>query len=457
MLRAIFYARFHPRRGPAVIHQHPPESVIHPSGRANGLLNFSNITSYIIPSYELCNQPLSICTGGYRVLGYPVSLEDERYELTERNRFTFNVCFVLTEDPTPWQQVVSKTASFFIALEESAGILQAEEQLHGLKWAGDDGYPAAGVGKVYELLQSTFSQLNRYGETCVRVNDIHVLNLRLAASISTVRKVNEWEVPLLIRALPNDNEWTWDLALKQMLVHIDGVNHVQRIAELADVEVSLVAKVVQELLRHQRVMLLDIFHFQAVYILTEDFAWFVKDEGMKDECARYVTTGTAVSPPSLVELYSDLGPGITVKDFYIAHERQLNQIDIRRFITFGVVKGFIRRVHKMAFSLRSQEVANGSAPSNESPTKTVSSLGLGVERDQAWKRAAFSSGWTTPPTESRPTTAVEIEKLPVQDAELLRFLDGKHCLDEACVSLHLTEKQVLEKVRTHGDFVVLSK
>ena len=69
------------------------------------------------------------------MLGFPVSLEDSKYE---RNRFTFNVCFVLDEYEShlSWEKVVQKTALFFQCMEEENGILSAEEQLEGLKWAG---------------------------------------------------------------------------------------------------------------------------------------------------------------------------------------------------------------------------------------------------------------------------------------------------------------------------------
>ena len=66
------------------------------------------------------------------MLGFPISLEDSKYE---RNRFTFNVCFVLDEYEQgigSWEQVVKKTAEFFRRIEEDDGILQAEEDAEGI-------------------------------------------------------------------------------------------------------------------------------------------------------------------------------------------------------------------------------------------------------------------------------------------------------------------------------------
>jgi len=120
MLKALFYARFHPEKGPSVIEQYPEHSVAsrldtNTSGK-EALFAFSDISTYIIPPYDLCDRPLSVCINGYRVLGFPVSLEDAKYE---RNRFTFNVCFVLGEnaDVAGWEPVMRKTVSFFRSLE----------------------------------------------------------------------------------------------------------------------------------------------------------------------------------------------------------------------------------------------------------------------------------------------------------------------------------------------------
>jgi hypothetical protein len=473
MLKAIFYARFHPERGPSVVHQYPKASIITKTDQAS-LLDFSSISSYVIPAYELCDRPLAVCTDGLRILGFPVSLEDEKYE---RNRFTYNVCFVIEEaaDPKLWDRVVSKTAAFFTDLEIAEGLLQAEERLDGLNWAGDEHYPAEDIGIVFPLLESIFAELNAYEETCVRVTSSQVLNLRLTAPPRVASSVVAWNVPLLIRSLPAADEWTCDLALLQIQPHIDGVNHIAKIAELADVEVKLVVKTVRELLFHKRVTLLDIFHFHGIYALTADFAWFARDDPMQDECSRYIAKQTSnnddslTSGKTLVALYRDLNPGTSVKDFYLSHEAQLLHIDIRRFITFGVLKGFLRRLHKYALSVESNSIPARKSLSNGSSTKEEQSLAIAAERDRAWRKAAFSSGWATPPTEADADTregntarnrialAVDDENAADDFEQVRQYLDGQHCFDEICVALRLSERQFLERIRGHSEVVLFNK
>ncbi|KAI7171806.1 hypothetical protein KC316_g5679 [Hortaea werneckii] len=483
MLKAVFYARFHPERGPSVIHQAPNGSIVQHTHEHSlsidkpPLLNFSDISAYIIPPYELCDQSLSICTNGHRVLGFPISIEDAKYD---RNRFTFNVCFVLDEeiDSRPLEQAVKKTAAFFRSLEEDNGLLQAEESLEKLKSAGKEGYPAEDVGIVHYLLESLLMDLNGYGETCIRIDDVNILNLRLTEQRPPPAKVRAWDVPLLIRSLPSPEEWTWDLTLQRIHSHLNGVNHVQRIAELADVELRLVKRAVRELLFYDLVKLLDIYHYQAIYTPTADFAYFVKTQAMLDECSQYVTTEAGqqqVDVETIVDLYRSLSPGLPLRDFVLAHEAKLKHLDIRRLITYGVIKGFLRRVHKYALAISSNIPQSQSVPSfpGASPSKGLPRSNEDVVRelDRAWRKAALSSGWSTPPSEppqmashDEATTHGSVEstedvKQREVDEKLRGFLDGMHCLDEVCIAVCMSEKKVLERLRSgrFGEVIIFNK
>ena len=60
----------------------------------------------------------------------------------------------------------------------------------------------------------------------------------------------------------------WDLTTQQILVHIDGVLHVKRIANEAGVDSSLVKAAIQNLLYHRVVALVPIFLYSNTYCLT---------------------------------------------------------------------------------------------------------------------------------------------------------------------------------------------
>ncbi|EME46132.1 hypothetical protein DOTSEDRAFT_70211 [Dothistroma septosporum NZE10] len=485
MLRAIFYARFHPERGPSVIHQYPPSSIVSTSRPNDTLIEWSGISGYVIPPYDICNQPLSICVDRRRILAFPVSLEHEDYH---RNRFTFNICYVLDEDAdaTPWEQIVRKTARFLTAAEDDHCFLQQEEKFAGLKWAGEEGYPVEGIGQLHGLLRDVFEGLVTYGECSVRINAANVLNLRLEAERPTPTKVRAWHVPLIIRELQSREVWTWDLTLNRIHTHIDGVKHVQKIAELADVELRLVKRAVKELVYHDRALLLDIFHFQAIYACTDTITVLLEDEELQDECRYYIanspdaSTATpdgkemdkdvALSREDVVELYTLLYPGLQVHGFYKAHKEKLANIDIRRFITFGIIKGFLRRVHKFAFALEPQHSISQLAEkkrsgSSTSKSKPRSSEDAAVrEYDRAWRRAALTSGWATPPSAPPPTSFGKSYKSAdrvrsEEDERLRSYLDGEHCMDQICVEMHMSERKVCERLRSKrmGDVVLFNK
>jgi hypothetical protein len=503
MLKSIFYARFHPERGPDILHQHPPgcistrsstsasgiglaSSIASSSADGFSLLPFSSVSAHVIPPHELSNRSLGICTRGFRVLGWPVSLEGEGYE---RNRFVFNVGFVVEEedgdgdgdmDTGYWEGVVAKMARFMrgLEVEGEGGVLRREEKESDERVArGDEEDRHEGL--VERVLREVFEQLNRYAECSVWVSATQVLNLRLERkNISSVGretvlqrgklKVRAWNVPLLVRALPEQEGWTWDLVLEKVHPFIDGVNHVKKIARLADVDLKLVRKAVTELVLHERVILLDIFHFQAVYVLTSDFALFAGNVEVIDECGEYV----AINPKdgmfasvldkqtiedcsgtpdraTILELYSILKPGLCVADFCLAHQNQLANIDVRRFITFGVIKGFLKRMHKYALAL-------------DPPDMQITSESTAIDLDKAWRKAALSSGWATPPTDLvslQEKLETEEERARQEGAKLVRYLDGRHCLDQICMEMGMHEKEVVEKIKSgkFGEVVVFCR
>lgn len=510
MLKSIFYARFHPERGPDVLHQVPEGSVSRASSSSSesaavavntstissathipsltttttpALVPFSSLSAYLIPPHELSNRPLAICAEGQRVLGFPISIEGEGYE---RNRFVCNVCFVVDEqeeDVEGWQRIVRKTAAFMRALEAegTGGVLRGEERVVDEAVERGEDPPQDGEGDflvVRWILKEIFEQMNAYGECCVRVSSTQVLNLRLERrmerEMARPTKVKAWDVPLIVRELPDPASWTWDLVLEQIHPYIDGINHVKRIARLADVDLRLVKKAIRELVAHQRAIVLDIFHFQAIYALTGDFTLFVNDLKSVDECRSYVAIDPKESifasilakdvlsstPPipdrtTLIDLYSVLKPGLSVADFCLAHQDLLANIDIRRFITFGVIKGFLRRMHKFALALDPPELPS---------TPAVAQQQAGTDLDKAWRKAALSSGWATPPAadgvgELQARLETEEGKEREERAILGRCLDGKTCLDNICLEMGMEENKVMEKIRSgvFGEVIVFCK
>ena len=118
----------------------------------------------------------------------------------------------------------------------------------------------------------------------------------------------------------------------------------------------------------------------------------------------------ALDGTRLVELYCSLRQGQSVKNWCEEHAELLGVVDLRRFFTFGVIKGFLYRVHKYA-------VATGS---------TASLNAMGGKRVK--------------------------EKLY---GELEKFLDGNHCFDEICTELMISERELQGRLKGIGDVQII--
>lgn len=93
---------------------------------------------------------------------------------------------------------------------------------------------------------------------------------------------------------------------------------------------------------------MDIFQHSNMYTLKPSISRLASDETVMLECATYVTRpGYAKSSwPALLRLYSKLLPGVTVHDWTEQNKIAALGIDPRRFVSFGIIKGFLRRIHR---------------------------------------------------------------------------------------------------------------
>lgn len=112
---AIFYAIFDPHKGAEILVQSPDEAITPPS--SSSLFDFGSFSESIIPKKELCNKLINFCTpSGYRIVGYPVHIPDQKYE---RNFLIYNLAFVFQElgEIGSYIPVVERLALTFKQLE----------------------------------------------------------------------------------------------------------------------------------------------------------------------------------------------------------------------------------------------------------------------------------------------------------------------------------------------------
>lgn len=229
--------------------------------------------------------------------------------------------------------------------------------------------------------------------------------------------VKSWQVPVSKINLLKRMDDTWDLTLAKVTKCIDGICDVQRIANESIVSVDLVKAALQHLLYYDTILMVDMFFFNNIYAPNSFIQEFVtnKDE-IQEECLNYVCIcGPLIDKYYLTRLYTSLAPGRTLIDWLKFHTKEgfrvLDYIDIRRFIQFGIIKGFLYRVHTYAVS--SQHI------SSHFPRKNSQTF----DKNEA----------------------------------LDKYTDGCHCFDQITTEMNLTHAQILEKFREYprGDIEII--
>ena len=140
----------------------------------------------------------------------------------------------------------------------------------------------------------------------------------------------------------------WDLTMQRIVPHIDGINSVRRISELADADYKLTKKSISHLLYYGCLIMVDVFQFSAIYACTAEISSFMTDYAMQEECVNYIAAAESQKPKAVevAQLYCSLSQGVTLKKWCMENALRLRGVDLRRLIAFGVVKGFVYRVHK---------------------------------------------------------------------------------------------------------------
>lgn len=280
------------------------------------------------------------------------------------------------------------------------------------------------------------------------------------------------------------------------------------ISILADTDFSLTCRAIRHLLYYGCLILLDIFSFSSIYAPTAQFSLTIaSDEAMQQECGRYVNTTFAPSttstnplstsqtnpprvdphdpwpptdntadptsePPiidgvSIVELYASLKQGQSLKQWYVQHSRDLACIDLRRFITFGIIKGFLYRVHKYAYATGLPAPPLKSTPTHTPLPGSIATTPHTRSSSRARPAAApntpstaSSVGDDAPVSAGRPRSVCsEDEAEEVVDVLMLgRYLDGLHCFDQICTELEISERELTERLkRFPGEVLILHR
>ncbi|KAG2218575.1 hypothetical protein INT45_014164, partial [Circinella minor] len=414
-IHGIFYAVFDVIKGSIVKHQVPEGSVVSQKSGMNvpikPLIDFETIRGYVIPKPQLYKRLVTISTDKYKIMGCPVAINNhEKYQLI-RNEFRFNLCFVFERDAetSSYEAVVRKMARVLEVLELECDFLSQDASSESRT--------------VQNVIEQLYEDLNSYCECQIPINASNTINLKLFPTYKNPPTVHDYEVPVCTVDLNHMMTVNWDLTVQKMVPHINGINHVKMIAELANVKPDWARKTMQHLLYYGCIIMTDIFQFTNVYAVRPEITRML-DPGkssLAHECLEYITLPEVTPPPlpRVFALYCGLQYGSSVRDWIEEHQVSNLPIDVRRFISFGVIKGLIYRVHKYPI------ITN--VDSNE-----VIPLGL--------------------PDKSHYSKIININTGAPIHPDIIPYLDGLHHYDEICTALKCSPQELDEQLQatSHG-------
>ena len=505
------------QKGPKVIHQVPEGSIVSAGDDAidsqqSPFFSFPAVSSFVIPRQSLCGNLISLVppastpqSPSYLVLGYPICITSPSYP---RNEFIFNFALVLSTSESPdvsaYKSVVTKLAHLMHSLEEQSHFLSADAS-------------PPGTGKLYSLCEMLMEDLNNYCECMIPIDELNTLNIKLFPTYSPPPPVRAWHVPIFTVRPETLMDENWDLTMQRVVPHINGISSVKQIALLADADFSLTRRCMKHLLYYGCLLLLDIFSFSAVYAPTAHFSGSIaSDTDMQRECARYVNTafapviqeyavksidstgevlsrqevmaddeddvwpltnnGKRVDGVGIMQLFATLRQGQSVREWYTNNSNALANIDMRRFITFGVIKGFLYRVHKYAFAPGEGFSGNGHSHS-KSLSLRKGAIGYGhrnvksINGDHTTAPAIPRSmaselhfaeenerGSTRTLTLGAESDSGTDDEDWIGEERLGRYFDGSHCFDQICTELEISEKELLDRIKAFpGEVLVIHR
>lgn len=339
VLRCIFYCEFDTVLGPKITYQCPERYL-----RSEV---FEATHEYFITKPQLCGRVICLrrlhtAQGVVGVMGCSVQVEGARYL---RNLLLFNVCFVFAEPPATrpaaggpgadwaaaYEPVVRKLAGWLRALECDTGFLSGP-----------------GKHRLPDLLHRMWTDLRRRGECQLQIGDdgANTIYLKVMPRRAPPPPIYEHDVPVLVRDVGALLTADWELAVQQIVPYIDGVRHVRSIAEAAGLASGLVSEACRHLYYYDCLRVIDVFQYSNMYAATPQLHQLRQSHRLQLACLQYVVRrGGTSSVEQVMALYGALKPCTPLADFCTAHDLAASDIDLRRFITFGLLNRLIRRMH----------------------------------------------------------------------------------------------------------------
>jgi Nitrogen permease regulator 2 len=250
---------------------------------------FDSTSEYIITGSELTGKVITMSTHAMHVMTRPTQIVNEKYQ---RNSLLFSIGFVLRRaaDPRPFRPLISKLAMTLRSMEIESGVLSN---------------PKLSKRTIQPLLERILMSLNSPRFECNLVLDrATALNLKLFHPPKPqTSKVDDHQVPVLLRRDKQLQQYEWDLAINWVILHIDGVTNARQISIKAEVDLEMVLACLRVLKHHGVIAVVDMFMYSNRYEFTDRATAMLagQERKLSQEAVEYCMkqpTIHIVSPPA---------------------------------------------------------------------------------------------------------------------------------------------------------------
>lgn len=296
-------------------------------------------------------------------MGYPVNIIGQDYE---RNSFTFNFVFIFpsAEGVGPYEVAIQRLAKMFTALEHQSRFLSNPHNVY----------------RIDSILEQMFQDLNNYSECQIPIDEANRVNIKLFPVLEPPPNIEGHHVPIPTVQLSDLRDESWDPTMDRIIPYINGINSVRRISDMAEADFSFTKECIQYLIHYDCVILIGIVQFSNIYACSPNVRNIATDASMYRELCGFIYQKTLsnnrrssnsqssvpsdgdhvstplsassipgytlqLSPAEVLKLYCSLRQGVNLCTWYTEHAELFRNIDLRRFLTFGVIKELIHRVH----------------------------------------------------------------------------------------------------------------
>lgn len=318
----------------------------------------------------------------------------------------------------------------------------------------------------------------------------------------TIPQISDHQVPILINSYVDLSKLPGDVSLPHLVMHIDGVSHIKKLAREVDMDINYVKKSLLLLQHHKVVILSDLFKFSNIYKMVSDQSIeMLAVPEVEQEMMMFVVNATylpyymneptsAATPiphpmnhptspseiPSyallcsaIISLITDLHPAHTVAQIVIKQKQKFvdnifKYYDLVRLLAYLQYKEIVTRVNEYPVYMGQ----------NLNPSVTDTQSLLNLNDDLASHRYPPSGMLTHEALESshrfqrltRKTTNKSIfsgqtlnlhhghhghhhgSSLPTLSPEVvlnqvIRYLDGSECLDYICCKFEINHLDII--------------